>query len=105
MTKPSHRNRKVTNTYGLQKTLRKLVLHFLNLGDSNEILVQRALRKGELEELILRKEIHWRQKDRVKWVKEGDCMSRPKTHSKGVTVNSHFKREGLQYNLTQTIIL
>ncbi|RVW93987.1 hypothetical protein CK203_034101 [Vitis vinifera] len=37
---------------------------------------KRALRKGELEELILREEIHWRQKARVKWVKEGDCNSK-----------------------------
>ena len=40
-------------------------------GISLELLVQRALRKEELEELILREEIHWRQKTRVKWVKEG----------------------------------
>ncbi|RVW17847.1 hypothetical protein CK203_078615 [Vitis vinifera] len=40
---------------------------------TSEHLVQRALRKKELEELILREEIHWRQKVRVKWVKEGDC--------------------------------
>ena len=32
-------------------------------------------------------------------------MSRPKTHSKGVTVISHLKPEGLKYNLTQTVIL
>ena len=44
-------------------------------GLSLELLVQRALRKEELEELILREEIHWRQKVRVKWVKEGDCNS------------------------------
>ncbi|RVW84853.1 Transposon TX1 uncharacterized 149 kDa protein [Vitis vinifera] len=44
-------------------------------GLSPELLVQRALRKGELEELILREEIHWTQKARVKWVKEGDCNS------------------------------
>ncbi|RVW89628.1 hypothetical protein CK203_036367 [Vitis vinifera] len=37
---------------------------------------QRALRKGELEELISREEVHWRQKVRVKWVKEGDCNSK-----------------------------
>ncbi|RVW43484.1 hypothetical protein CK203_095330 [Vitis vinifera] len=43
-------------------------------GLSPELLVQRALRKGELEELILREEIHWRQKVRVKWVKEGDLF-------------------------------
>ncbi|RVW39477.1 Transposon TX1 uncharacterized 149 kDa protein [Vitis vinifera] len=45
-------------------------------GLSHELLVQRALSKGELEELILREEIHWRQKARVKWVKEGDCNSK-----------------------------
>ena len=32
-------------------------------------------------------------------------MSRPKTHSKGVTVILHLKPEGLKYNMTQTIIL
>ncbi|RVW84726.1 Transposon TX1 uncharacterized 149 kDa protein [Vitis vinifera] len=31
---------------------------------SPELLIQRAVRKGELEELILREEIHWRQKAR-----------------------------------------
>ncbi|RVW27936.1 Transposon TX1 uncharacterized 149 kDa protein [Vitis vinifera] len=41
-----------------------------------KLLGQRALRKGELEDLILREEIHWRQKARVKWVKEGDCNSK-----------------------------
>ena len=41
-----------------------------------ELSAQRALRKGELKELILREEIHWRQKARVKWVKEGDCNSK-----------------------------
>ncbi|RVW39059.1 Transposon TX1 uncharacterized 149 kDa protein [Vitis vinifera] len=45
-------------------------------GLSPELLIQRALRKGELEEVILREEIHWRQKARVKWVKEGDCNSK-----------------------------
>ncbi|RVX21695.1 Transposon TX1 uncharacterized 149 kDa protein [Vitis vinifera] len=45
-------------------------------GLSTELIIQRALRKEELEELILREEIHWRQKARVKWVKEGDCNSK-----------------------------
>ena len=35
-------------------------------GLTSELLVQRALRKGELEELISREEIHWRQKVRVR---------------------------------------
>nr|CAN81837.1 hypothetical protein VITISV_001932 [Vitis vinifera] len=43
---------------------------------SPELSAQRALRKGELEELILREEVHWTQKARVKWVKEGDCNSK-----------------------------
>ena len=34
-----------------------------------------------------------------------ELVSRPKTHSKGVTVISHFKPEGLQCNLTQILIL
>ncbi|KAJ9691309.1 hypothetical protein PVL29_013479 [Vitis rotundifolia] len=45
-------------------------------GLTPDLLVQRALRKGELEELILREETFWRQKARVKWVKEGDCNSK-----------------------------
>ena len=42
----------------------------------SELSAQRALRKGELEELLLKEEVHWRQKARVKWVKEGDCNSK-----------------------------
>ena len=42
----------------------------------SELSAQRALRKGELEELLLKEEVHWRQKVRVKWVKEGDCNSK-----------------------------
>ncbi|RVX08311.1 hypothetical protein CK203_017644 [Vitis vinifera] len=45
-------------------------------GLTSKLLSQRASRKGEIEELILREEIHWRQKARVKWVKEGDCNSK-----------------------------
>ncbi|RVW46188.1 Transposon TX1 uncharacterized 149 kDa protein [Vitis vinifera] len=45
-------------------------------GLTSDLLRQRASRKGELEELILRDEIHWRQKARVKWVKEGDCNTK-----------------------------
>ena len=39
------------------------------------------------------------------WNNEMHEVSRPKTHSKGVTVISHLKPEGLKYNLTQTVIL
>ena len=42
---------------------------------TSELSAQRALRKGQLKELILREEIHWRQKAKVKWVKERDCNS------------------------------
>ena len=43
---------------------------------SSDLSAQRVERKGELEELILREEIHWRQKAKVKWVKDGDCNSK-----------------------------
>ena len=43
---------------------------------SFDLSAQRVERKGELEELILREEIHWRQKGKVKWVKDGDCNSK-----------------------------
>ena len=33
---------------------------------SPKLSTQRALRKRELEELLLREEVHWRQKARVK---------------------------------------
>ncbi|RVW53508.1 Transposon TX1 uncharacterized 149 kDa protein [Vitis vinifera] len=42
---------------------------------SSNLSAQRVERKGELEELILREEIHWRQTAKVKWVKDGDCNS------------------------------
>ncbi|RVX07847.1 Transposon TX1 uncharacterized 149 kDa protein [Vitis vinifera] len=40
-------------------------------GFTSDLLNQRALRKWELEELILREEIHWRQKAKVKWLRKG----------------------------------
>ena len=43
---------------------------------SSDLAALRAIRKGELEELILREEIHWKQKAKIKWVKEGDCNSK-----------------------------
>ena len=43
---------------------------------SSDLSAQRVLRKGELEELILREKIHWRQKVKVKWVKDGDYNSK-----------------------------
>ena len=51
--------------------------------------------------------LYW---DKMSWSEESisislRLLSRPKTHSKGMTVISHFKYEGLQCNLAQTIIL
>ena len=43
---------------------------------SFDLSAQRVERKWELEELILREEIHWRQKAKVKWVKDWDCNSK-----------------------------
>ncbi|RVW83327.1 LINE-1 retrotransposable element ORF2 protein [Vitis vinifera] len=43
---------------------------------SSDLAAQRVVRKGELEEIILREEIHWRQKAKVKWVKDGDYNSK-----------------------------
>ena len=39
------------------------------------------------------------------WNARRDLVSRPKTHSKGVTVILHLKPEVLKCNLTQTINL
>ena len=49
--------------------------------------------------------INWRFHSFIHERHKKQYMSRPKTHSKGVTVISHLKPEGLKYNLTQTVIL
>ncbi|KAL6335916.1 hypothetical protein AAG906_003541 [Vitis piasezkii] len=41
-----------------------------------DLVSGRALRRRELEDLLLKEEVHWRQKSRVKWIKEGDCNSK-----------------------------
>ena len=62
------------NTFGLLKERKKTVLDEIANIDvieqegvlSSDLAAQRIERKGELEELILREEIHWRQKAKVK---------------------------------------
>ncbi|KAJ9685197.1 hypothetical protein PVL29_017290 [Vitis rotundifolia] len=41
-----------------------------------DLVSERILRRRELEDLLLKEEVHWRQKSRVKWIKEGDCNSK-----------------------------
>ena len=41
-----------------------------------DLLSERTLRRRELEDLLLNEEVHWRQKSRVKWIKERDCNSK-----------------------------
>ena len=62
------------NTFGLLKERKKTILDEIaniNVIEQEGVLsfdlaAQRIERKGELKELILREEIHWRQKAKVK---------------------------------------
>ncbi|RVW12452.1 LINE-1 retrotransposable element ORF2 protein [Vitis vinifera] len=72
------------NTFGMLKERKKTISDEIANIDaieqegalSSDLAAQRVIRKGELEELILREEIHWKQKAKIKWVKEGDCNSK-----------------------------
>ena len=43
---------------------------------NHDLLSERTLKRKELEELWLKEEDYWRQKSRIKWIKEGDCNSK-----------------------------
>ena len=70
-------------TFGDLRERKKLILSDLGRIDLIEqegnlnldLLSERTLRRRELEDLLLKEEVHWRQKSRVKWIKEGDCNS------------------------------
>ena len=38
---------------------------------SSHLAARRMLRKGELEDVLLKEKVFWRQKSRVKWIKKG----------------------------------
>ncbi|KAJ9705647.1 hypothetical protein PVL29_003625 [Vitis rotundifolia] len=72
------------NTFGMLKERKKTILDEITNIDvieqegvlSSDLSALRVVRKGELEEIILREEIHWRQKAKIKWVKDGNCNSK-----------------------------
>ncbi|RVW29047.1 hypothetical protein CK203_088908 [Vitis vinifera] len=41
-----------------------------------DLVSERTLRRKELEDLLLKEEVQWKQKSRVKRIKEGDCNSK-----------------------------
>ena len=72
------------NTFGMLKESKKTILDEIDNIDANDqegalssaLGAQRVVRKWELEKIILREEIRWRQKTKIKWVKDGDCNSK-----------------------------
>ena len=43
---------------------------------SPELATRRSLRKGDLEEVLLKQEVFKRQNTRIKWITKGDCNSK-----------------------------
>ncbi|RVW27818.1 hypothetical protein CK203_107068 [Vitis vinifera] len=41
-----------------------------------DLVSERTLRRKELEDLLLKEEVQWKQKSKVKWIKEGECNSK-----------------------------
>ena len=70
--------------FGDLKERKKLILTDLGRIDLIEqegnlnldLVLERTLRRRELEDVLLKEEVQWRQKSRVKWIKEGDCNSK-----------------------------
>ncbi|RVW70784.1 hypothetical protein CK203_058030 [Vitis vinifera] len=70
--------------FGDLKERKKLILTDLSRIDLIEqegnlnldLVLERTLRRRELEDVLLKEEVQWRQKSRVKWIKEGDCNSK-----------------------------
>ncbi|RVW46854.1 Transposon TX1 uncharacterized 149 kDa protein [Vitis vinifera] len=71
-------------TFGDLKERKKLILTDLSRIDlieqegnlNSDLVLERTLRRRELEDVLLKEEVQWRQKSRVKWIKEGDCNSK-----------------------------
>ncbi|KAL6348507.1 hypothetical protein AAG906_009967 [Vitis piasezkii] len=71
-------------TFGDLKERKKLILTDLSRIDlfeqegnlNPDLVLERTLRRRELEDVLLKEEVQWRQKSRVKWIKEGDCNSK-----------------------------
>ena len=43
---------------------------------NQDLFALRGLRKKELEDVLMKEEVHWRQSSRIKWIKEGDIISK-----------------------------
>ncbi|RVW58950.1 Retrovirus-related Pol polyprotein from transposon RE1 [Vitis vinifera] len=51
-------------------------LQMIIMKNVDTMVSERILRRKELEDLLLKEEVQWRQKSRVKWIKERDCNSK-----------------------------